>query len=106
MSENEIDASLDFFEALGICGHHARRHVAEKTDETFKALVKAVEILDRAEKAAHPSSPNCQTCGGTGTAHTMGDETEIGQAPGSSAIVCPECGGSGSSDIRKGSGDG
>ncbi len=32
-------------------------------------------------------------CGGTGIDYTMEDETEIGQAPGSSAIDCPECAG-------------
>ncbi len=34
---------------------------------------------------------HCGECGGTGIAYTMEDETQIGQAPGSSAIDCPEC---------------
>lgn len=33
----------------------------------------------------------CPDCGGKGTAYTMEDETQIGQAPGSSGIDCPGC---------------
>ena len=34
---------------------------------------------------------SCCCCDATGTAHTMADETEVGCAPGSSAIPCPVC---------------
>lgn len=34
----------------------------------------------------------CESCDGSGIAYTMNDETEIGCAPGSSAIPCPDCG--------------
>ena len=34
---------------------------------------------------------SCCECGGTGSVYTMEDETQIGQAPGSSQIDCPCC---------------
>lgn len=50
-------------------------------DHHFDALVEALEA----------ACARCRDCGGSGTAYTMEDETEIGCAPGSSAIECPGC---------------
>lgn len=59
--------------------------VRKKTEATLtkrnESLVEALE----AELA------NCGSCSGTGTAYTHSDETEVGQAPGSSGVDCPEC---------------
>lgn len=49
------------------------------------------EKYSRAEAKRQTHKPACDFCDGSGIAYTMMDETEIGQAPGSSAIPCPEC---------------
>ena len=46
-------------------------------------------VRGRAELAMNKE--RCRTCDGTGIVYTMMDETEIGQAPGSSARPCPDC---------------
>lgn len=38
-----------------------------------------------------PKAAQCGSCDGSGVAYSMIDETEIGQAPGSSGFPCPEC---------------
>ena len=42
-------------------------------------------------KALKAEFANCGSCGGKGICYTMGDETEIGQPPGSSGRDCEEC---------------
>ena len=46
-----------------------------------------------------PMVVECDNCE-NGVAHTMLDETEIGQPPGSSGIPCPDCKGTGSRAVR------
>lgn len=48
-------------------------------------------IEDALVKALEDAVSHCGSCGGSGTAYTMEDETEIGQTPGASGIDCPEC---------------
>lgn len=47
--------------------------------------------LTQAEKLLGEAAAGCPTCGGIGVVHTMEDETQIGEAPGSSKIPCPSC---------------
>lgn len=57
------------------------------TQETPYLLAAAPELLEALEElVAH-----CASCGGSGRANPISDETELGQPRGSAAIKCPEC---------------
>ena len=60
-------------------------------EERANQLVLAINVHDDLLAALEVACAHCGSCGGTGTAYTMEDETDIGQPPGSSAIDCPEC---------------
>ncbi len=50
------------------------------------------ECLDPHDCSGTPVDPReCDACDGSGTIYTHPDETEVGQAPGSSAQPCPVC---------------
>ena len=67
-------------------GSFARKVVATAEERDRLKEVNA-ELLAALEDAAK----HCTNCDGTGTAHTMADETEVGCAPGSSAGPCCCC---------------
>lgn len=52
-------------------------------------IVRAVNCHEELVKALEGRVCGC--CDGSGITYTCLDETEIGQAPGSSGIPCPEC---------------
>lgn len=64
----------------------ANAHFIATAANCHDGLVAALEMVLK----------RCVSCGGSGIAYTMNDETEIGQPPGSSGIDCPKC-----YDIRK-----
>lgn len=47
--------------------------------------------FERMRSALKEFVDRCPDCGGTGTAYTHEDETQVGCAPGSSGIDCPGC---------------
>ncbi len=61
----------------------------------FPALIAHIEALEKEREklveATKVAVAMCLCCDGTGEARTLGDETEVGQASGSSAIPCPNC---------------
>jgi len=68
----------------------ADRRVAEACVELLNAAPELIASAKEAERLREALN-NCPGCDGSGNAYLMEDETEIGQAPGSSRIDCPYC---------------
>lgn len=60
-------------------------------EANHKRTMAYLDEIDRLRAALQDAVDSCCECGGTGNAFTMEDETQIGQAPGSSRIDCPCC---------------
>jgi len=57
--------------------HAIETSVSERNGELMAVLEEAIEM--------------CPCCGGSGEMRAIGDETEIGCSPGSSAVSCHQC---------------
>ena len=51
----------------------------------------AAAVIKRMRAALKEYVARCPNCGGTGTAYTHEDETQVGCVPGSSGVDCVEC---------------
>ena len=69
--------------------------VIRLAQKDIPALITYIEALEARQvkliEATRAAVAMCLCCDGTGEARTLGDETEVGQSPGSSAIPCPNC---------------
>ena len=73
-------------DGINICSMYPFNRAA---NAQFLAL--AWNLHDELVAALEGALRHCGSCGGSGIAYTMNNETEIGQPLGSSGIDCPEC---------------
>ena len=59
--------------------------------EAHERIVRLERREARLTEALRDAVKRCDFCGGGGLAYSMEDETQIGQAPGSSGFECPVC---------------
>lgn len=68
-----------------------RVEIASTTERNAQANARLISAAPELLEALEEQIKCCSACGGKGTYYTMSDETEIGQAPGSSGTDCHYC---------------